>query len=182
MTLIVEKLMLFLNSATSPSEVDVKFLKHIRKIYKYLQQLDKQRSMDPKFAESLLPLYSYYKEKCDMDSEAMSTVTSDSIMKSVKSAHGGVGPKHQLASLMAGATANDLGKIEESVASMSPSQGRNSSKKDLKGVKTPRGMNPDAGKKPQTQRHVGKAMISSVDLKNGMKLQNSPDGSSRMAL
>ena len=59
-----------------PSNHDMKFLKHVRKIYKYLQQLDKQKQTMPKFSKGIEPLYNFIKDNVDTNSDAMSTLTS----------------------------------------------------------------------------------------------------------
>lgn len=56
------------------SEENHKFFKHMRKIYKYLSQMDRTKYLEPKFSESLEPLSKFIKDKCD--SETMSTMTS----------------------------------------------------------------------------------------------------------
>ena len=62
---------------SSASDDDMKFVKHIRKIYQYMSQLDKQKQLEPKFGHSIEPLYKFFKENYDLNSDAISTVTSD---------------------------------------------------------------------------------------------------------
>lgn len=45
-----------------------KFFKHIRKIQKYLANMDKQKFLAPKFSESLEPLANHIKFNCDSES------------------------------------------------------------------------------------------------------------------
>ena len=52
-----------------------KFFKHIRKIHKYLANMDRQKYIAPKFSESLEPLSNHIKFNCD--SETTSTLTSN---------------------------------------------------------------------------------------------------------
>ena len=54
----------------------MKFNKHFRKIFKFMQQLDKQKINGPKYSEMMEPLYKYIKETVDMSSDGMSTMTS----------------------------------------------------------------------------------------------------------
>ena len=56
---------------------DYKFFKHIRKIHKYLAQLDKHKYLDPKFGDAFNPLSKYIKDNCDKNSDAMSQLTSN---------------------------------------------------------------------------------------------------------
>ena len=51
---------------------DYKFFKHIRKIHKFLAQLDRQKYISPKFGDAFNPISKYIKENCDKNSDAMS--------------------------------------------------------------------------------------------------------------
>ena len=62
---------------------DIKFAKDVRKIYLYLVKMDKQKHLEPKFSESLGPLYEFLKANGEETSDATSTITSQlSIFKS----------------------------------------------------------------------------------------------------
>lgn len=62
------------SSGVSTSEENSKFFKHIRKIYQYLHKLEGQRSLDPKFSQSLEPLMKFFNSNC---SETTSIQTSN---------------------------------------------------------------------------------------------------------
>lgn len=76
--LIVDKLLFFLISTKDIkvnqninnlllNEDHTKFFKHIRKIQKYLAQIDKNYNLEPKFSDTFIPLYKFIKENCDSD-------------------------------------------------------------------------------------------------------------------
>ena len=47
----------------------MKFLKQMRKIYKLMFQLDRCKHLEPRFSDSLEPLYRYIKDNVDMGSD-----------------------------------------------------------------------------------------------------------------
>jgi hypothetical protein len=59
------------------SESDLKFFKHIRKIYKYLAVIDKLKTGEILYSECFEPLSTYIKEKTDWEnrSNGMSNLT-----------------------------------------------------------------------------------------------------------
>jgi hypothetical protein len=71
-----EKLIFFLQIHGHQNGEDLlKFFKHIRKIHKYLANMDRQKTGMARFSESLEPLSNYIKFNCD--SETNSTLTSN---------------------------------------------------------------------------------------------------------
>lgn len=58
-------------------ESDLKFIKHIRKIFKYMSQMENQKLNEHKFAEHLEPLYNYFKENFEIQSDILSQTNSD---------------------------------------------------------------------------------------------------------
>jgi len=66
----------------------MKFYKHIRKIYKYLASLDKQKYTHPKFSSSLEPLSRFIKDNVSDTSETMSTLTSNFSVFKNQTGHG----------------------------------------------------------------------------------------------
>lgn len=66
------------------NEQDLKFCRNIKKIFRYLAQLDRQKAADPKFSRSLEPLYILFKENIQPE-ETVSTLTSkDSVRRNIK--------------------------------------------------------------------------------------------------
>ena len=64
---------------------DLKFCRNIKKIFRYIQQLDRQKAADPKFSRSLEPLYILFKENIQPE-ETVSTLTSkDSVRRQIGS-------------------------------------------------------------------------------------------------
>ena len=105
--LIVNKLINILD--TNPdafqigNENDLKFYKHLRKIFKYVAQLDKAKQSGPKFGMAIEPLYTYFKENYDAD-ETVSTLTStNSVFKNLQGIMRDNSGSHELES-MAGVT------------------------------------------------------------------------------
>lgn len=65
-------------------DVDLKFIKHIRKIYKYLEKMEIQKTQEPKFGESLEPIYKFFKENYEVHSDALSQSNSEhSVLRSI---------------------------------------------------------------------------------------------------
>ena len=63
------------------SESDLKFFKHIRKIYKYLAVMDKLKTGEILYSECFEPLSNYIKDKTDWENKSngmsMTTLTSN---------------------------------------------------------------------------------------------------------
>lgn len=100
---LVEILLANAGLLSAQSERDLKFVKHLRKIYQYLSQMDKQKQMEPKFGAGIGPLYQFFKDNFDFGSDALSTATSnDSIFKGVGSSKLTASGQGNLASLAIG--------------------------------------------------------------------------------
>ena len=57
------------------AETDNKFNSYVRKIFKCVQQLDKNKHLEPKFSESIEPLYRFLKKNYTFGSETHSSLT-----------------------------------------------------------------------------------------------------------
>lgn len=101
------------------SDSDIKFVKHFRKVQKYLQRLDQQKQSNPKFGATLEPFSRFLKENWDQFSDIASNGTSnDSVFKNMKMPNLGGTSKYD------GGSKQSLDKINEnlSIASESPAK------------------------------------------------------------
>lgn len=101
--LIVNKLICILEANPDTFQIgndsDLKFYKHLRKIYKYVAQLDKTKQSSPKFGMAIEPLYTFFKENYDAD-ETVSTLTStNSVFKNLQGIMRDNSGSHELESL-----------------------------------------------------------------------------------
>lgn len=63
------------------TDSDMKFFKHVRKIYKYLAVIDKFKTEEIRYSECFEPLSNFIKEKTDWENKSngmsMTTLTSE---------------------------------------------------------------------------------------------------------
>ena len=69
------------NASANFSESDMRFFKHLRKIYKYIAVIDKLKSDEIRYSECFEPLSNFIKDKTDWENKSngmsMTTLTSN---------------------------------------------------------------------------------------------------------